>query len=409
MLTQEQKLNRIIRLSLELAEINDLDLLLERILGCARGFANAEAGSIYVVEDGQLRFSRWQNEKLQARAGAGQELPFESRAIPLSRDTIAGYTALTGQSLNIPDVYGLPAGVPYRFSPQYDRASHYRTGSMLSLPLQTSRGKTLGVLQVINARDASGAVRAFSDDDETLIRYFGNTAAMALERAQMTRALILRMISMAELRDPKETGAHVNRVASFAAAIFEQWAGINGMPLEHLERRRDVLRMAAMLHDVGKVAISDTILKKPGRLTPAEYETMKQHTYLGARLFLDGDNEFDAAAAEVALRHHENWDGTGYPGHVDVMTGHPLPGYGAPDGNAVGLKGTAIPLFGRIVKVADVYDALRSKRVYKDAMPEDQVLTIMRRDSGTAFDPEMVQALFATLGRIHEIQERYEG
>jgi response regulator RpfG family c-di-GMP phosphodiesterase len=144
---------------------------------------------------------------------------------------------------------------------------------------------------------------------------------MVLQRAQMTRALLLRMIQMAELRDPKETGAHVNRVASYSVEIYEKWARSRSIKENEIQKNRDILRMAAMLHDTGKVAISDLILKKPARFTNEEYEIMKTHTYLGAKLFQDRQSEFDEVAAEVALTHHENWDGTGYPGHVDVETG----------------------------------------------------------------------------------------
>ena len=96
--------------------------------------------------------------------------------------------------------------------------------------------------------------------------------------------------------------------------------------------------MAAMLHDVGKVAISDTILKKPGRFSEDEYEVMKQHTYLGARLFAEKRSEFDEVALDIAFSHHERWDGQGYPGHVDVHSGEPLPGFGS-NGKADGSTG----------------------------------------------------------------------
>ena len=115
--------------------------------------------------------------------------------------------------------------------------------------------------------------------------HFAAVAAVALERAQMTRALILRMIRMAEMRDPKETGSHVNRVAGFSVEIYEQWALRRKKKKKDIDKTRDVLRMAAMLHDVGKVATSDLILKKPARLNADEYEAMKLHTIQGARLF----------------------------------------------------------------------------------------------------------------------------
>ena len=106
---------------------------------------------------------------------------------------------------------------------------------------------------------------------------------------------------MAELRDPKETGSHVNRVASCAVTIYEHWAASHGVSREKIDKNRDVLRMSAMLHDVGKVAISDSILKKPARFTPEEFEIMKGHTYMGARLFADQYSEFDEESPTQAI------------------------------------------------------------------------------------------------------------
>lgn len=404
---QSGKMGQILRLSTELAGVNDLDVLLERVLTGARGFAHADAGTLYILEEDRLRFGCTQNDTLHGRLSPGDKLVYSSLTVPLSPTNIAGYTAISGEVLNIADAYSIPESAPYGFDSSYDRLSGYRTSSLLTVPLRTSRGRTVGVLQMINALDEAGKGTRFSAEDEVVISYFGNAAAMALERAQMTRALILRMISMAELRDPKETGPHVNRVAAFAVEIYERWARSHGVAADQISHDRDVLRLAAMLHDVGKVAIPDAILKKPGRLTPDEFAVMKCHTYLGARLFRDSGSYLDEAAAQVALRHHENWDGTGYPGHIDVDTGVPLPGFEDDAGNGVGLAGEEIPLFGRIVKVADVYDALCSKRVYKDAMPEAEALSIIDGDRGTAFDPEMVDALHGALDSIRAIAKYY--
>jgi HD-GYP domain-containing protein (c-di-GMP phosphodiesterase class II) len=224
----------------------------------------------------------------------------------------------------------------------------------------------------------------------------------------MTRAILLRMIRMAELRDPKETGAHVNRVGGYAVEIYEQWARRHKVDAKEMETTRDSLRMAAMLHDVGKVAISDLILKKPGRFNDDEYEVMKQHTVLGARLFGDAQSDFDEAASLVALTHHERWDGKGYPGYVDVNTGGPLKDYTLPDGNPRGKKGEEIPIFGRIVGLADVYDALSSARVYKEAWEESDVLAIIEKEAGHQFDPELVEIFFSSLNVLRSIQQRYK-
>jgi response regulator RpfG family c-di-GMP phosphodiesterase len=259
---------------------------------------------------------------------------------------------------------------------------------------------------MINAQDDGGKSIPFAAEDEPLIAHFANNAATAIERAQMTRAIILRMISMAELRDPKETGSHVNRVAGYAVEIYEDWAKRKGIPQKEIDETRDVLRMAAMLHDVGKVAISDLILKKPARLTNEEFDVMKHHTFLGAKLFANPKSEFDEAAAEVALNHHERWDGKGYPGYVDMLSGVALPG-GEGEGKTRPKRETEIPLFGRIVALGDVYDALSSARCYKEPWDEDRVITVIEEEKGKQFDPEMVEAFLSCLEVIQSIKKRY--
>jgi HD-GYP domain-containing protein (c-di-GMP phosphodiesterase class II) len=171
--------------------------------------------------------------------------------------------------------------------------------------------------------------------------------------------------------------------------------------------KRDILRMAAMLHDVGKVSISDIILKKPGQFTDDEYSIMKHHAVLGARLFVDGHSEFDRAATDVSLNHHERWDGKGYPGHVDIRTGLPLEGYRMADGGPRGKAGEEIPLFGRIVAIADVYDALISNRVYKASWDEAKVLSLLEKESGSQFDAELIELFFSSLNSIRMIRQRY--
>jgi HD-GYP domain-containing protein (c-di-GMP phosphodiesterase class II) len=407
MLTEKQKLTKIINLGIEISQVKDIDMLLERILREARKLVDADAGSIYIKEGDKLKFSYTQNDTLQKRLPPGKKLIYSTFSIPVNNQSISGYVANNGTMLNIPDSYKLRSGLPYSFNKSYDDLSGYRTQSMLTFPLKTNRGDTAGVLQLINGKDARGKVVPFSKKDEPLIMHFANTAAVAIERAQMTRAMILRTIKMAELRDPKETGPHVNRVAAYAVTIYERWAGTRGVSHDEIEKNRDILRMAAMLHDVGKVAISDSILKKPARLTPEEYETMKGHTCHGARLFTDLYSEFDETASVVALNHHERWDGNGYPGHINPFDGTMVPGLGDASGNPRGKKGEEAPWSGRVVAIADVYDALCSRRVYKEPWDEARALDALRAGKGTQFDPEMTDAFFSCLDTIHSIAERY--
>ena len=407
MLTEKQKFAKIITLGIEITQVKDLDVLLERILREARALVNADAGTIYVKEDDKLKFSYTHNDTLQKRLPPGKKLIYSTFTLPINNQTISGYVANTGEMLNLPDVYKLATTLPFSFNRKFDDLSGYRTQSMLTFPLRTNRGDIVGVLQLINEKNSRGKVVPFSKKDEPLIMHFANMAAVAIERAQLTRAMILRTIRMAELRDPKETGAHVNRVGAYAVVLYEHWADKRGVAKDVIEKNRDVLRMAAMLHDVGKVAISDAILKKPGRLDDAEREAMQQHSMMGARLFTEQYSEFDDMSAIVALNHHEKWDGTGYPGHINPFDGKPLLGYETSTGKARPKKAEEIPLFGRIVALADVYDALSSKRVYKEKWDETQVLEEVKKCSGTHFDPEIVDTFFSSLDSIRSVMERY--
>ncbi len=403
----DDKLRKVLNLGLEISQIKDIDLLLEKILSEARAFTNCDAGSIYVREGDQLRFSYAQNDTLQGQLPPGRKLPYSTFSIPIDNASIAGYVAANGEILTIADVYELEDSYPFSFNRSYDDLTGYRTCSMLTIPLKNFRNDVIGVLQLINAMNDRNQPIPFAGDDEEVIIYFANNAANAVERAKMTREIILRMNKMAELRDPKETGPHVNRVASYAVALYESWALGKGLPQGEIDKNRDVLRMAAMLHDVGKVAISDTILKKPGRFEPEEFQIMKLHTLYGANLFADIYSDFDEFASEVALNHHERWDGKGYPGHIDPVSQQPLPGYENGTGGAQGKQGDEIPLFGRIVALADVYDALSSRRCYKEAWSEDDVLATIREEAGRQFDPELVAVFLECVDTFRQIEQLY--
>ena len=403
----------IIEIDSELNEIQDLDLLLERILFEARKVVHADAGSIYIKqieeEDGlkieKLFIKYSQNDTLQKELPPGQKLLYSVFSLPISEKTISGYCALTKQLVNVEDAYNLPQGVPYSFGVDLDKITSYKTVSILSVPLKNVDGRLFGVIQIINSKDKKGNIVPFSKEDESLITHFAVNAAMALQKALIMRTMILRMIKMAELRDPKETGTHVNRVAGYAVEIYDRWASRKGAPEDERDKFKDNFRIASMLHDVGKVAISDTILKKPAKFTPEEYQIMQNHTISGSMLFDEPQSPLDVLARDIAFTHHENWDGTGYPGWVDPQTGAPIKI--GEDGKPVGKKGEEIPLSGRIVSLADVFDALCSKRVYKEPWTEEDVLHEIRKLSGTKFDPGLVDVFFEILPNIKQIQQLY--
>ncbi len=404
-----RRLKELIELSAHIAEVKDLDEVMERILGTARDFTDCDAGSIYIKQGDHLLFSYAQNDTLSSRLKSGEKLIYTTFKVPVDNNSIAGYVASSGKTLNLTDVYHLPPELPFSFDKSYDESANYRTKSMLTVPLMTINKRVVGVLQLINRLDTGCQVTAFETELEPYVNFFATNAAGALAQAQLTRTILLRMIKMAELRDPKETGNHVNRVAGYSVEIFETWAKKKGMAQKDIDSSRDVLRMAAMLHDVGKVAISDLILKKPGRLDDEEFAMMKTHTVLGARLFRDSQSGFEEAASEVALNHHEKWDGSGYPGHVDVLTGEALPGKSGDDGSPLPKKGEEISLYGRIVALADVYDALSSSRSYKKAWSEEKVLGIIEEGRGAHFDPAIVDAFMECLPTLRSIMKRYSG
>jgi len=186
----------------------------------------------------------------------------------------------------------------------------------------------------------------------------------ALEETQVE--ILERLALAAEYRDD-ETGEHIKRVGRIAAGIAQV--------LDWSEEQVELIRRAAPLHDVGKIAISDTILLKPGKLTPEEFERMKMHTTLGAKMLSGGRFPLLQLAEQVALTHHESWDGTGY----------------------IGLQGEAIPVAGRIVTVADVFDALTSVRPYKNAWSTSDAIEEIKRQSGKQFDPGVVEAFLKVI------------
>ncbi len=189
---------------------------------------------------------------------------------------------------------------------------------------------------------------------------------------------IHRLSRAAESRD-NETGAHLERMSRYSAIVARRL----GLGPEIVER----ILHASPMHDIGKIGIPDHILLKPGKLDATEWEIMKKHTVIGARI-LEGSQVGTIRMAEtIALVHHEKWDGSGYPS---------------------GLKGKKIPLIGRIVAIADVFDALSSVRPYKKAFPLEQCFRIIEEGRGGHFDPEVVEAFMAEEKAIMRVQEAYE-
>lgn len=197
------------------------------------------------------------------------------------------------------------------------------------------------------------------------------------EIVQRERETVVRLSRAAEYRDP-ETGAHILRMAHYSELIAK------GFGLARAEQ--ELLLEAAPMHDIGKVGIADHILLKPGRLTPEEFEIMKQHAIYGYEILKGSSSTVLQAGAEIARAHHEKFDGSGYPNN---------------------LAGEAIPVFSRIVAVADVFDALTSERPYKKAWSLDRAAEHIKASSGTHFDPRCVDSFFANWDKVLEIRDRF--
>lgn len=403
-LTNESILE-ILRISENINHIKDVYCLLDRVLFEARTITNADAGSIYLKKGDKLSFEHFQNDTFLKKDRSSKKYIYKKQDLAIDNTSIAGYAALHKTHLLIDDVYKLDNRVPYTFNRSFDESSSYHTQSVLTVPLITSRDKTIGVMQIINAKDEKDRVISFLKEHEPLVNFFANQAAAAIERAQATREIILRMIRMAELRDPLETAPHVNRVGIFSVEIYQRWAEKKGVSSGEIRQTKDILGIASMLHDVGKVAISDAILKKKRRLNSREREEMKLHTIHGAKLFKDSNSDWDDMASEIALNHHERWDGTGYPGHIsrEVFANS----FSIDDITGPGKKGEEIPLSARIVALADVYDALISKRYYKDSWPEERVVDYIEAEKNKHFDPDIVDAFIDIYDVIKAIREKF--
>jgi putative two-component system response regulator len=202
---------------------------------------------------------------------------------------------------------------------------------------------------------------------------------------------IFTMASLAETRD-NETGNHIRRTQHYVKALalklreYPRFAGF------FTDATVELLFKSAPLHDIGKVGIPDRILLKPGKLTPDEFTIMKTHAVLGSEAIVQAEQqlgtpvEFLRYAKEIAHYHHEKWDGSGYPD---------------------GLKGDAIPIAARLMAVADVYDALISRRVYKPAFPQEKAVALITEGRGKHFDPDIVDAFIAILPEFQDIARRY--
>ncbi|MGV8025259.1 MAG: HD domain-containing phosphohydrolase [Anaerolineaceae bacterium] len=201
----------------------------------------------------------------------------------------------------------------------------------------------------------------------------------ALEKIKAASLETIYRLSIASEYKDDDTGAHIKRMSGYSA-IVARHMGLDESTIE-------TILYAAPMHDVGKIGIPDRILIKPGKLDPAEWEIMKQHSVIGAKILQGSDAEFIRLGETIAHYHHEKWDGSGYPDH---------------------LKGVEIPIAARIVAIVDVFDALTSKRPYKEPLSLERSLTIIREGRGNHFDPDVVDAFFAAQDEILALKKQYK-
>lgn len=347
LLAENQRLKVLLEVGQAIGSLMELDELLLLIARETARVLKADRCTLFLLDE--------KREELWSKVAMGEE------KIRLPKDKgIAGLVVTTGETLIIDDPYSNP-----HFNPEIDKKTGYHTRSLLCGPMRDSKGEVLGVFQVLNKLDGG-----FQQEDKELLEAVAAFSAIAIENARLYAELKKTFYSFIETLaatiDARHhlTAGHSHRVAKYTVGIAREM----GLPKKEIE----ILRVAAFLHDYGKIGIPDSILAKPGKLTEEEYAQMKRHPALTkeilSKIYLSDDYE---GIPGLASTHHERLDGSGYP---------------------FGLKDGKIPLGGRIMAVADVFDAITTKRDYREGMPYPEALELLRKDVGKHFDPETFDA-----------------
>ncbi len=348
----------------EISSLRDYDEILEVLANMGRALSGADRCTVWVVDEERGKLWTKVAHDMQS-----VEIPIDSG--------IVGYAIKTGEKVIIEDAYKDP-----RFNPQIDKETGYKTKSVMVIPMFDNENKIIGAFQAINhlgsrvdfdERDMQRLMLASTYAAETLI-----SAKLSQEIQDTQKEVVFTMGAIGESRS-KETGNHVKRVAEYSKIL----ALAIGMDEEEAE----LLKQASPMHDIGKVAIPDEILKKPGRFTKSERKIMETHAQLGYEMIRHSNRPLLQAASIVAHQHHEKWDGSGYPR---------------------GLSGEDIHIYGRITALADVFDALGSDRVYKKAWPLEKIFNLIKEERAKHFDPELVDAFFENSEKILEVRERFK-
>lgn len=361
-LSPEQMLKVIFEFTAKIANEKKLESVLILMANMGREMIVADRCTVWLIDNAR-------NELFTAVAhGVGEiRIPYGSGLV--------GTAISTGQPIFIDDAYQDP-----RHNPDSDRKTGYRTKSIMTIPFRNNQGEVIGAYQAINKLTEK---QTFSTKDMEYLSLAASYSGKSLESIMLheeiietQKEIILAMGNIGEGRS-KETGNHVKRVA--------QYSYILALGLGMSETEADMLRSASPMHDIGKVAIPDAVLQKPGKLSANELEQMKKHSEIGYRILRNSKRQLLQAAAIVAWHHHEKWDGSGYP---------------------QGLAGEDIHIYGRITALADVFDALGSARVYKAAWELDRILALIEEERGKHFDPKVVDVFLEQLPRILEVRDR---
>jgi len=335
----------------------------ERLVTGLRKESRCQRGSLFLLDKWERTLSSLVAEGLE-----GQTIQLNLKL------GIAGYVAVTGQEVNIEDAYSDP-----RFDNRADQETGYLTRNMVCMPIKNLAGDVLGVIQVLNKREGT-----FSSSDLDLLRALAPQIAIAIENAilfeeqnQQWRSILEVLAASIDAKDPLTAG-HSEKVAEYALGIARE-LGLG-------EAEMDILHVAALLHDYGKIGISDAVLKKPGKLTAEEYAHIKQHIpytqgILGRMRFMRKYRNVPM----IASCHHERLDGSGY---------------------SAGLKAHEIPFMSKILAVADVFEALTAKRHYRDALIVEKAISMLESDVGPKYDGNVVEALKAYWSKISSSAER---
>ncbi len=279
----KSQITRLNQIGIALSSEHNLNKLLELIVKEARSFTEADGGSLYIKEGDKLNFLVAQTQSLERRTNTPNS--FKSFYVPLTKASISGFVAITGEILNIPDVYHIPPTVEYRFNKDFDVKMEYRSKSMLTVPMRDHQDQIIGVLQLVNSMDRTGKVIPFKKEYETLILSLASQAAVAIRNAKLIeeirelfRSLVRYSAKAIESRSP-HTAGHSGRVTKYAVRIAEAiteekdgaWANVKFTP-EQIEE----LRMCGWLHDIGKIGVKEAVLEKSTKLSEAQMETITQ-------------------------------------------------------------------------------------------------------------------------------------